>query len=201
MTESQETPISTEGEERQHRRIKSFVMRAGRMTEGQQRGLEQGGPLFILPLADSPVDYDQVFGRSAPRTLEIGFGMGATTAHIAKAMPEKDFIGVEVHTPGVGSLLKLIGEESLTNLRLLQHDAVEVLTHMIPANSLAGIHVFFPDPWHKARHNKRRLIQSPFVKQLTDRLAPGGYLHCATDWEDYAVQMLDVLGTEPQLRN
>ncbi|MBG6220818.1 tRNA (guanine-N7-)-methyltransferase [Janthinobacterium sp. CG_23.4] len=182
-------------------RIRSFVTRAGRLSVAQARALETLGPQFLLPFAKEPTDFEQVFGRKAPVILEIGFGMGATTAHIAKAMPEKDFIGVEVHTPGVGSLLKLIGEESLTNLRLLQHDAVEVLTHMIPVDSLAGIHVFFPDPWHKARHNKRRLIQSPFVKQLTDRLAPGGYLHCATDWEDYAVQMLDVLSAEPQLRN
>ena len=182
-------------------RIRSFVTRAGRLSVAQARALETLGPQFLLPFAKQALDFEQVFGRQAPVILEIGFGMGATTAHIAKAMPDKDCIGVEVHTPGVGSLLKLIGEESLTNLRLLQHDAVEVLTHMIPANSLAGIHVFFPDPWHKARHNKRRLIQSPFVRQLTERLAPGGYLHCATDWEDYAVQMLDVLGAEPQLQN
>ena len=202
MTESNETPVQPEdGEERQHRRIKSFVMRAGRMTEGQQRGLEQGTPLFVLPLADAPVDFDQVFGRSAPRSLEIGFGMGHSLLEMAAASPEQDFIGVEVHTPGVGSLLKLIGEESLTNLRLLQHDAVEVLTHMIPANSLAGIHVFFPDPWHKARHNKRRLIQPPFVALLASRLKPGGYFHCATDWEEYAHQMLEVLSAEPTLVN
>ena len=182
-------------------RIRSFVTRAGRLSVAQARALETLGPQFLLPFGKQALDFEQVFGRQAPVILEIGFGMGATTAHIAKAMPDKDFIGVEVHTPGVGSLLKLIGEESLSNLRLLQHDAVEVLTHMIPANSLAGIHVFFPDPWHKARHNKRRLIQSPFVQQLTERLAPGGYLHCATDWEDYAVQMLEVLGAEPQLQN
>jgi tRNA (guanine-N7-)-methyltransferase len=133
--------------------------------------------------------------------LEIGFGMGATTAHIARAMPDTDFIGVEVHTPGVGSLLKQIGEEGITNLRLIQHDAVEVLNQMIPDATLAGVHVFFPDPWHKARHNKRRLLQAPFVKLLAQKLAPGGYLHCATDWEDYAIQMLDVLGSEPLLVN
>ncbi len=127
--------------------------------------------------------------------------MGETTAHIAALMPEKDFIGVEVHTPGVGSLLKLTGERSLTNLRLIQHDAVEVVTHMIAPGSLAGIHIFFPDPWHKARHHKRRLIQPPFVQLLASRLASGAYLHGATDWENYAEQMLEVLSAEPQLRN
>jgi tRNA (guanine-N7-)-methyltransferase len=127
--------------------------------------------------------------------------MGDTTAHIARAMPDNDFLGVEVHTPGVGSLLKQIGEQGIDNLRLIQHDAVEVLRDMIPDASLGGVHIFFPDPWHKARHNKRRLIQPAFVKQLCDKLAPGGYIHCATDWEDYAVQMLEVLGNEPALRN
>src|SRR6476469_4448533 len=182
-------------------RIRSFVTRAGRLSIAQARALEELGPKFLIEYAKAPLDYTAAFGRSAPVILEIGFGMGATTAHIAKAMPEKDFIGVEVHTPGVGSLLKQIGEESLGNLRLIQHDAVEVLNHMIPDASLAGVHVFFPDPWHKARHNKRRLLQTPFVKLLTEKLAPGGYLHCATDWEDYAVQMLEVLGTEPLLKN
>jgi tRNA (guanine-N(7)-)-methyltransferase len=129
--------------------------------------------------------------------LEIGFGMGDTTAHIARQMPDKNFIGVEVHTPGVGSLLKQIGEQGITNLRLIQHDAFEVLNHMIADGSLAGVHIYFPDPWHKARHNKRRLIQPAFVKLLCEKLAPGGYLHLATDWEDYAVQMLEVLGAEP----
>ena len=182
-------------------RIRSFVTRAGRLSVAQARALEELGPKFLIEYAKAPLDTEQAFGRKAPVILEIGFGMGATTAHIATAMPEKDFIGVEVHTPGVGSLLKQIGEQGLTNLRLIQHDAVEVLNQMIPAGTLAGIHVYFPDPWHKARHNKRRLIQPPFVKLLAERLAPGGYLHCATDWEDYAVQMLDVLGAEPALQN
>jgi tRNA (guanine-N7-)-methyltransferase len=127
--------------------------------------------------------------------------MGETTARIAAGMPDKNFIGVEVHTPGVGSLLKLIGERGLTNLRLIQHDAVEVLTHMIPEGSLAGAHIFFPDPWHKARHNKRRLVQPPFIALLASRIASGGYLHCATDWQDYAQQMLAVLSAEPALKN
>lgn len=127
--------------------------------------------------------------------------MGETTATIAALLTDKNFLGVEVHTPGVGSLLKLIGEKSLTNLRLIQHDAVEVVRDMIAPASLAGIHVFFPDPWHKARHNKRRLIQGPFVELLTSRLMVGGYLHCATDWQEYAEQMLEVLSAEPTLKN
>jgi tRNA (guanine-N7-)-methyltransferase len=182
-------------------RIRSFVTRAGRLSIAQARALETLGPQFMIEYAKAPLDLEQAFGREAPAILEIGFGMGDTTAHIAKAMPDKDFIGVEVHTPGVGSLLKQIGEQGITNLRLIQHDAVEVLNQMIVAGSLAGVHVFFPDPWHKARHNKRRLIQGPFVKLLAEKLAPGGYLHCATDWEDYAVQMLEVLSAEPMLQN
>jgi tRNA (guanine-N7-)-methyltransferase len=182
-------------------RIRSFVTRAGRLSIAQARALETLGPQFMIAYAKAPLDCEQAFGRKAPVILEIGFGMGDTTAHIAKGMPEKDFIGVEVHTPGVGSLLKQIGEQGLANLRLIQHDAVEVLRQMIAPGSLAGVHVFFPDPWHKARHNKRRLIQGPFVKLLAEKLAPGGYLHCATDWEEYAQQMLEVLGAEPALRN
>ena len=133
--------------------------------------------------------------------LEIGFGMGDATAQIAAALPGTDFIGIEVHAPGVGALLKRIGEMGLTNLRLVQHDAVEVLEHMIPPASLAGVHIYFPDPWHKKRHHKRRLIQPHWVRQLATRLAPGGYLHCATDWQPYAEQMLEVLGAEPALVN
>src|SRR3954471_17737098 len=182
-------------------RIRSFVTRAGRLSTAQARALEELGPQFMIEYRKAPLDLEQAFGRKAPVILEIGFGMGATTAHIAQAMPDKDFIGVEVHTPGVGSLLKQIGEEGITNLRLIQHDAVEVLNNMIADGSLAGVHIFFPDPWHKARHNKRRLIQPPFVALLCQKLQPGGYIPCATDWEDYAVQMLEVLGNEPALSN
>jgi tRNA (guanine-N7-)-methyltransferase len=165
------------------------------------RALAELGPRFVLPYKAQRCDFDAVFGRSAPRVLEIGFGMGDATAAIAQALPGTDFIGVEVHTPGVGALLKRIGEMSLTNLRLIQHDAVEVLEHMIAPDSLAGVHVFFPDPWHKKKHNKRRLIQPEFVRRLVGRIAPGGYLHCATDWQPYAEQMLEVLSAEPMLRN
>jgi tRNA (guanine-N7-)-methyltransferase len=182
-------------------RIRSFVTRAGRLSTGQARAIEELGPRFCIPYQKAPLDYDQTFGRHAPTIFEIGFGMGETTAKIAAGMPEKNFIGVEVHTPGVGSLLKLIGEQELSNLRLIQHDAFEVITHMIAPASLAGAHVFFPDPWHKARHNKRRLLQPPFVSLLASRIAPGGYLHCATDWQEYAEQMLEVLSAEPTLKN
>ncbi|WP_371417398.1 tRNA (guanosine(46)-N7)-methyltransferase TrmB [Noviherbaspirillum sp. UKPF54] len=182
-------------------RIRSFVTRAGRLSTAQAKAIETLGPQFCIPYVKAPFDFGQAFGRSAPAILEIGFGMGDTTAKIAAGMPDKNFIGVEVHTPGVGSLLKLIGEQGLSNLRIIQHDAFEVITHMIAPGSLAGVHIFFPDPWHKARHNKRRLIQAPFVELLCSRIASGGYLHCATDWQDYAEQMLQVLGAEPTLRN
>ena len=183
------------------RRIRSFVTRAGRLSPAQSRALEELGPRFCIPYARGILDFDQAFGRRAPTILEIGFGMGETTAAIAAAMPQSNFIGVEVHTPGVGSLLKQIGEQGLQNLRLIQHDAFEVVSHMIAPASLTGVHVFFPDPWHKVRHNKRRLIQAPFAELLASRLAPGGYLHCATDWQDYAEQMLAVLTAEPSLQN
>ncbi len=183
------------------RRIRSFVTRAGRLSPAQARALDTLGPRFCLPYQKTPLDLDAAYGRAAPTVLEIGFGMGGTTATIAAGMPEKNFLGVEVHTPGVGSLLKLIGEQQLENLRLIQHDAVEVVNHMLAPGSLAGVHIFFPDPWHKARHNKRRLVQPDFVALLASRLAPGAYLHCATDWEDYAHQMLEVLGAEPSLEN
>jgi tRNA (guanine-N7-)-methyltransferase len=185
----------------ERRSIRSFVVRAGRMGPGQTRALAELGPRFVLPYAAAPFDFGAAFGRDAPRVLEIGFGMGDATAAIAQALPGTDFIGVEVHTPGVGALLKQIGERGLTNLRLIQHDAVDVLQQMIAPGSLAGVHVFFPDPWHKKKHNKRRLIQPDFVTLLASRLVPGGYLHCATDWQPYAEQMLEVLSAEPALRN
>ncbi|HEY2021570.1 tRNA (guanosine(46)-N7)-methyltransferase TrmB [Paraburkholderia sp.] len=184
-----------------HRRIRSFVTRAGRVSTGQRRALDELGPRFVLPFARQQPDWNAVFGRDALRVLEIGFGMGATTAEIAAQRPGDDFIGVEVHEPGVGALLKLIGEQSLTNIRIIQHDAVEVLEQMIAPASLDGVHIFFPDPWHKARHHKRRLIQPKFVAQLVARLKPGAYLHCATDWQNYAEQMLDVLSADPLLEN
>jgi tRNA (guanine-N7-)-methyltransferase len=183
------------------RGIRSYVRRAGRTTAGQAKALDALGPRFLQPYQASPVDLAQVFGREAPTILEIGFGMGEATAHIAALMPEKNFLCCEVHPPGVGALLKRIGEQGLVNIRIVEHDAVEVLDHMLAAESLAGVHIFFPDPWHKARHNKRRLVQSHFVAKLLPRLQHGGYLHCATDWEPYAQQMLEVLAAEPLLQN
>jgi tRNA (guanine-N7-)-methyltransferase len=183
------------------RGIRSYVRRAGRTTVGQAKALETLGPRFLVPYQPQPVAPAQLFGREAPTILEIGFGMGEATAHIAALMPDRNFLCCEVHPPGVGALLKRIGEQGLTNIRILEHDAVEVLDHMLPPESLAGVHLFFPDPWHKARHNKRRLVQPHFVAKLLPRLERGGYLHCATDWEPYAQQMLEVLSAEPGLQN
>jgi tRNA (guanine-N7-)-methyltransferase len=183
------------------RSIRSYVVRAGRMGPGQARALADLGPRWLLPFTPAPCDFARAFGREAPRVLEIGFGMGDATAQIARALPGTDFIGVEVHTPGVGALLKRVGELGLGNLRLIQHDAVEVLQQMIAPASLAGVHLFFPDPWHKKKHHKRRLVQPAFVQLLGSRLSPRGYLHCATDWQPYAEQMLQVLAAEPTLRN
>jgi tRNA (guanine-N7-)-methyltransferase len=171
------------------------------MGSGQTRALQTLGPRFVLPFSRQPLDFPASFGREAPVVLEIGFGMGDATAAIAQRLPGTDFLGIEVHPPGVGALLRQIGERQLTNVRIVQHDAVEVLEAMLRPASLAGIHVFFPDPWHKKRHHKRRLIQPGFVAALAQRLAPAGTLHCATDWEPYAQQMLEVLSAEPLLAN
>jgi tRNA (guanine-N7-)-methyltransferase len=183
------------------RAIRSFVRRTGRTTIGQARALAEHGARFILPYAPGPLDVAAVFGRDAPTVLEIGFGMGEATAQIAASRPDTNFLCCEVHDPGVGALVKRIQDQALANIRIVQHDAVEVLEHMIAPASLAGVHVFFPDPWHKKRHHKRRLIQPPLVALLASRLRAGGYVHCATDWQPYAQQMLEVLGTEPQLEN
>ena len=171
------------------------------MGPGQQRALQTLGPRYLLPFQPQPLDLAATFGRDAPTVLEIGFGMGDATAQIAAALPQTDFLAVEVHAPGVGALLKRIGEQGLTNLRLVQHDAVEVLQHMLAPAALAGAHIYFPDPWHKKRHHKRRLLQPAFVALLASRLSPGAYLHCATDWQPYAEQMLQVLSAEPLLFN
>ena len=192
------------------RAIRSFVTRAGRVTTGQARALAELGPRYVLPFDSATPDLAAAIGSQAradggapfeKTVLEIGFGMGQATAHIARLMPQTLFIGCEVHAPGVGALLKLMGEQGITNIRILQHDAVQVLENMIAPGSLHGIHIFFPDPWHKKRHNKRRLIQPAFAHELALRLAPGGYLHCATDWQPYAEHMLQTLGAEPLLHN
>jgi tRNA (guanine-N7-)-methyltransferase len=183
-------------------RIRSFVLRAGRTTAGQQRAIDELGPQFLLPFQDAEVNLQDLFsGSTKPKILEIGFGMGETTAKIAALRSEDDFLAIEVHPPGVGALLKLIGENQLTNLRLIRHDAVEVLEKMLPLDSLDGIHIYFADPWHKKRHHKRRLIQAEFVKLLVSRLKVGGYIHLATDWHNYAEQMMLVLNAEPALSN
>ena len=183
------------------RPIRSFVLRQGRMSPAQERALESLWPAFGVPYADSTLDFDLVFGRRAPRVLDIGFGMGETTATMAGARPDVDFLAVDVHGPGVGSLLKRIADSGLANVRVMRHDAVEVVTAMIPPASLAGVHVFFPDPWPKKRHHKRRLLTAPFVHELAARLAPGGCLHAATDWEEYAQEILATLAAEPLLEN
>jgi tRNA (guanine-N7-)-methyltransferase len=207
--ESKPSQVSSVGQADRTDRIRSFVLRAGRLTAGQQRALDELGPQFLLPFQRQPFDWARVFAHSSsggssvnrPRILEIGFGMGETTAAIAQLRPEDDFLAIEVHLPGVGALLKRIGELGLTNLRLIRHDAVEVLEHMIAEDSLDGIHIYFADPWHKKRHHKRRLIQEQFVELLASRIKPGGYLHLATDWHNYAEQMLLVLNREMSLQN
>ncbi len=194
------------------KQIRSFVRRAGRITSGQTKAFEALGTQFILPYQQSTIDLIAAFAypesaegqfdeKKRPVVLEIGFGMGEATSHIAVGLPDVNFLCCEVHEPGVGALLKRIGEQNLRNIRICAHDAVEVIDHMLPLQSLDGVHIFFPDPWHKARHNKRRLIQAPLVAKLAARLKPGGYLHCATDWQPYAEQMLEVLAAEPLLHN
>jgi len=183
------------------RPIRSFVLRQGRFSQAQRRAHSELLPHFGVAFSPTPVDLHAVFGRSAPKILEVGSGMGETTAAIAQAMPECDFLAIEVHAPGVGSLLKHIDSLGLTNVRVVQRDAVEVVEHMIALGVLAGIHVFFPDPWPKKRHHKRRLLQPAFAHALATRLAPGGYLHVATDWHDYASAILATLDAEPLLEN
>ena len=183
------------------RPVRSFVLRQGRMSPAQQRALDTLLPRFGIAYAPILLDYAAVFGRVAPIIVEIGFGMGETTAALAGANPQNNYLGIEVHGPGVGALLKRIDAAGLTNLRVIQHDAVEVVASMLPLASLAGIHVFFPDPWPKKRHHKRRLLQPVLVHALAQRLAPGGYLHAATDWDEYAQEILATLVAEPSLAN
>jgi len=188
--------------EANQRRIRSFVLRQGRLTKGQARALETVFPTFGITYKPELLDLSAQFNRAgSKKILEIGFGMGETTAKIAQTLPECDFLAAEVHTPGVGALLKLIDELALTNIRVIQHDVVEVLQNMVADASLDGIHIFFPDPWHKKRHHKRRLIQAEFVKLLCTKLKSGGYIHVATDWQEYAEWVLEVLNAEQQLKN
>lgn len=200
MTDSHQPPAAAEAQ-RHLRTIKSFVMRAGRMTEGQQRGLDQGWPKFGLALEDGVQDFDALFGRSAPRTFEIGFGMGHSLLEMAAAAPEQDFIGVEVHKPGVGALLNGLMTQSLGNVRVYSCDALEVLRHCVSDASLDRLLLFFPDPWHKARHHKRRIVQPTFAELVRQKLKVGGVLHMATDWQPYAEYMLEVLSAAPGYQN
>ncbi len=196
MTETDEVEIL------KNRRIRSFVLRQGRLTKGQERALETGWPKYGVEYGLQNIDLNQVFGRiDSKKILEIGFGMGESTAKIAQTLLDCDFLAVEVHTPGVGSLLKLIEETNLTNIRVIQHDVVDVLQNMLADSSLDGVHIFFPDPWHKKRHHKRRLIQAEFVKLLCTKLKVGAYLHVATDWQEYSEWVFEVLNAEQQLKN
>jgi len=186
----------------EHRRpIRSFVLRQGRVSKAQRNAHAALLPVYGVPFSPAALDLGRLFGRAAPKILEIGFGMGETTAAIAREHPENDYLGIEVHTPGVGSLLKRIADLHLENVRVVQHDAVEVLQHMIAPAVLAGVHLFFPDPWPKKRHHKRRLIQPPFVALLASRMKPGATVHTCTDWEEYARQMLQVLSADRALEN
>lgn len=200
MTDSHDPQAPAEATPKM-RTIKSFVMRAGRMTEGQQRGLDQGWSKFGLELEQGAPDFDAVFGRSAPRTFEIGFGMGHSLLEMAAAAPDQDFIGVEVHSPGVGGLLNGLLTQNLTNVRVYRCDALEVLRNCIADNSLDRLMLFFPDPWHKARHHKRRIVQAAFAELVRQKLKVGGVLHMATDWEPYAEYMLEVMNAAPGYQN
>jgi tRNA (guanine-N7-)-methyltransferase len=194
--------MEKETEQLKNRPIRSFVLRQGRLTPAQQRAIDDAMPVYGVTYESKILDLDTLFGRSdSAKIVEIGFGMGETTAKIAQSQPERDFLGLEVHTPGVGSLLKQVQVLQLSNVRVIQHDAVEVLNHMIADASLDGVHIFFPDPWHKKRHHKRRLIQAGFVALLCGKLKPGGYLHVATDWQEYAEWVLEVLNAETALTN
>lgn len=183
------------------RAIKSFVLRQGRITKGQEEALRTFWPIFGIDVGDTPLDFPTLFGRKAPVTLEIGFGNGDSLAQMAQAAPERDFIGIEVHTPGVGHLLKRVGELGLHNVRVMHSDAIDILQKRIPAHSLDRVQLFFPDPWHKTRHHKRRIVQTEFATLIASRLTTGGMFHLATDWEDYAEHMVQVMENHPSFRN
>jgi tRNA (guanine-N7-)-methyltransferase len=183
------------------RKIRSFVRREGRLTHGQQDALEHLWPVYGIENTAQKLDFKALFGNDHPVILEIGFGNGESLAHMAEQMPEYNYIGIEVHRPGVGHLLKLIKERGLSNLRLMSDDAVDILNRQIPVSSLSGVQLFFPDPWHKKKHHKRRIVQAKFVKLLASRLRSGGFFHMATDWQDYAVHMLEVMQESSDFEN
>jgi tRNA (guanine-N7-)-methyltransferase len=183
------------------RLVRSFGAGRARITRAQQRAYQQDFPRYAVPFNPQPIELRGCFGRDAPTILEIGFGMGETTTAIAAAHPELNFLVAEVFAAGIGSLAMRLTRESLTNVRIIEHDAVEIVRDMLHSGSLAGAHIFFPDPWPKARHHKRRLIAPAFVQTLAARLRQGGFVHCATDWQNYGEQMMQVLSQEPRLRN
>lgn len=201
MTDTAENQTQNNWQAEHPRSIRSFVLRQSHMTAAQQRAIDTLWDSFGIDYQATPTDLDARFGSSRPKILEIGFGMGTATAEIASRLPETDFLAIDVHGPGVGNLLKLINENHLENIRVMRHDAVEVVENMLQDGSLDGIHIFFPDPWHKKRHHKRRLIQAPFIAKLLPKLKTGGYIHLATDWEEYAQQMLEILSSFDSLQN
>ena len=197
-----DTDIAQNTEQSPHRRtVKSFVIRAGRMTAGQQKGLDEYWPTWGLTLEQGKLDIEKAFGRQAETVLEIGFGMGLSLLSMAEAAPQNNFIGIEVHRPGVGSLLNEAGKAGVNNIRVYCHDAVEILRECIADESLDRVQIYFPDPWHKKRHNKRRLVQPAFVEALRPKLKQGGILHLATDWENYAEQMMEVMSAAENWSN
>jgi len=211
MTQTTSDPQSNDSKNQddskdiQNFRIRSFALRQGRLSQAQQNAIEALWPKYGLEVTNEPaekfLDFNQVFGREAPTIVEIGFGMGKSLAEMAEANPDQNYIGIEVHRPGVGALLKLIGEKGLTNIRIFNHDAIEVLEKCIPKDSLTGLYLFFPDPWHKKRHHKRRIVQAEFAQSIAKHLKPGGHFHMATDWEDYAEHMMDVMSVAEHYRN
>lgn len=202
MTDNEtETTQSIEATSQEKHRIKSFVLRQGRLSQAQQNAIDAMWPLFGLELEEQLLDFNTLFAREAETIVEIGFGMGNSLAQMAEDCPEKNFIGIEVHRPGVGALLKLIQEKGLTNIRVFNEDAIEVLRQRIPLNSLAGVYLFFPDPWHKTKHKKRRIVQLPFAATLAKHLKKGGHFHMATDWEDYAKHMMRIMSQAPDYQN
>ncbi|QBZ82085.1 tRNA (guanine-N(7)-)-methyltransferase [Hydrogenovibrio crunogenus] len=202
MTENTESPQSAASDIPENkRRIKSFVLRQGRLSQAQQHAIDSMWPQYGLTLEDKLLDFNTLFGREAPTIIEIGFGMGNSLAAMAEAHPENNYIGIEVHRPGVGALLKLVAEKGLTNVRVFNEDAIEVLNRQIPQNSLSAVYLFFPDPWHKTKHKKRRILQAEFAEKIAQYLKPGGQFHMATDWEDYALHMMAVMSAAKAYRN
>lgn len=202
MTENTESPQSVTSDIPEHkRRIKSFVLRQGRLSQAQQNAIDTMWPQYGLTLEDNILDFNTLFGREAPTIIEIGFGMGNSLAAMAEAHPENNYIGIEVHRPGVGALLKLVAEKGLTNVRVFNEDAIEVLNRQVAKNSLSAVYLFFPDPWHKTKHKKRRILQAEFAEKIAQYLKLGGQFHMATDWEDYALHMMAVMSAAKEYRN